>query len=290
MIIFFSDLSGLFEIGHSKMDIANILLLGILLTITVVFNEVSSLKILGIFPYQGKSHFFVFEPYLHQLVRRGHDVTVISYFPQKQPIQNYTDISLAGKQKIYEDVFEVDHNLYSLMKMMNGVMHNCVENCKTLLGDDNVQHLWKARVKFDLVLVEAFFGDCGLGLAHQFGAPVVGLTTHVIMPHHYDRFGIPYQFLQLGPAPTFLSRLGVTAMIEFAKLVVRWNVQTNEQNILETYFANIPPLEELGQEIKLLLVYTHPALFGPKALPENVKEVGGYHVAKAKPLPDVSRK
>lgn len=260
-----------------------------LLAILVTFKEVSSLKILGIFPYQGKSHFFVFQPYLHELVKRGHDVTVISYFPQKQPIQNYTDISLAGKEKIYEDIIELEQTFFSMLKTFNLILDTGLQNCRTLLENENVQRLWKSQEKFDVVLVEAFFTDCSLGLAYKLGAPIVALTTHFIMVQHYDRFAIPYQFLQFGPAPNFSYRFLVTLLLEFTKVYGRWTVQSNEEKILATYFDDLPPLEEIGREIKLLLPYTHSTLFGPKALPENIKEVGGYHVAKAKALPDVSK-
>lgn len=250
--------------------------------------SVSSIKILGIFPFQGKSHFFVFEPYLRELARRGHDVTVISYFPQKQVILNYTDISLAEKGKIYENIYQVEQTFFSKIEMMSSLFDNILENCKTLLTDENVQNLWKSQVKFDLVLVEAFFGDCGLGLAYKLEAPVIALTSHAMMPHHFDRFALPYQFLEMGPATTLIQRFVGTVSLEFLKWIVQWKVQSNEQSILAKYFHDIPPLEELGRDIKFILLYSHYALVGPKALPENVKEVGGYHVAKTKPLPDVS--
>ncbi|EFN66981.1 hypothetical protein EAG_15338 [Camponotus floridanus] len=60
----------------------------------------SKLKILGIFGHLGKSHFDMFKPLLEELARRGHEVTVVSYFPRtddakaKEPLPNYKDINL----------------------------------------------------------------------------------------------------------------------------------------------------------------------------------------------------
>jgi len=49
-------------------------------------------KVLGIFPFQGKSHFIVASALLRELANRGHDVTVISHHPQTEKIANYTDV------------------------------------------------------------------------------------------------------------------------------------------------------------------------------------------------------
>ncbi|XP_022814660.1 UDP-glucuronosyltransferase 2B2-like isoform X2 [Spodoptera litura] len=53
-------------------------------------------KILALLPYPGKSHFMVFEPILEELARRGHHVTVVSFFPSASPQANRRDVSLVG--------------------------------------------------------------------------------------------------------------------------------------------------------------------------------------------------
>lgn len=49
-------------------------------------------RLLGLFPFFGKSHFIMFEQLLKGLSRKGHQVDVISSFPLKRPYPNYTDI------------------------------------------------------------------------------------------------------------------------------------------------------------------------------------------------------
>lgn len=73
----------------------------ILLTICPVLQlscnvEAVPLKILGLFPHPGKSHFYFFQPILRELAGRGHDVTVISPFPDKNPPKGYHDLTLPG--------------------------------------------------------------------------------------------------------------------------------------------------------------------------------------------------
>lgn len=49
-------------------------------------------NILGVFPMPAKSHMTVHSALMKELARRGHNVTVFSPFPEKFPIQNFTDI------------------------------------------------------------------------------------------------------------------------------------------------------------------------------------------------------
>lgn len=54
-------------------------------------------RILGLFPFPGVSHFQFFHPVMKALAEAGHDVTVVSHFPIKEPIENYRDEALTGK-------------------------------------------------------------------------------------------------------------------------------------------------------------------------------------------------
>ena len=267
----------------------------LVLFVSVLFNEVLTLNILGVFPYQGKSHFYVFAPYLRELANRGHNLTVISYFPQEKPIENYRDISLAGKTKILEDVFPIDRSYLTIIQIGLFLTGSGRDNCITLLGDEGVQNLWKSKTKFDLVVVEQFNSDCALGLAHVLGAPVVGLTSHVLVPWHYEDYGIEYNpayvsclFLEGGTKPTLYQRIERSIFHNYFNYLYKFTCRRDNQNTLAQYFDNVPPLEELARNVKLMLLYTNPVLSGYGLYPPNIHEVGGYHVAKPKELPKVS--
>ncbi|CAG9788161.1 unnamed protein product [Diatraea saccharalis] len=264
---------------------------------TFNLNIVYSLNILGIFPYEGKSHFFVFKPYLEELAKRGHNVTVISYFPQSDPVENYNDISLAGKTKLLQEVFPISRSYWMFVHISLFLFNYGSANCRTLLANEQVQNLWKTKRKFDVIVVELFNSDCSLGLAHQLGAPVVGATTHTLMPYHHDRFGVPFnpsykhvEFFEGGTKPTFYQRLERTIVYYYIKILHRYLSQRTDENILRQYFDDVPPLEELAGDIKLLLLYEHYTMTGSLLYPPNVIKVGGYHVAKPKPLPEPLKK
>lgn len=58
------------------------------------FDSTESLKVLGLFPYPGVSHFYFFHPIMRGLAEKGHDVTVVSHFPDKSAPPNYIDVPL----------------------------------------------------------------------------------------------------------------------------------------------------------------------------------------------------
>lgn len=267
----------------------------ILSFLTLILYEVQSLNILGVFPYQGKSHFYVFDPYLRELTRRGHNVTVITPFPLKIQASNYRDISLADKVKVFEDFMPIHRSYLSILQIAFLLTYVGADNCRIMLENEEVQHLWKSKAKFDVVVVEQFNSDCALGLAYKLGAPVVGITSHTLMPWQYSRFGVPYnpayipvQFVEGGTKPTLYQRVERTLIQFYFTTVYKYTGQREDENTLRKYFDDVPPLEELGKEIKVLLWYMHHSLTGTLLLPQKIQEVNGYHVAEPKSLPSVS--
>lgn len=76
---------------HSKVPI-------LLLTISAIamIDSANGLRVLGLFPHPGNSHFDFFRPILRGLAETGHSITVISHFPEKHPPKNYKDKPLSG--------------------------------------------------------------------------------------------------------------------------------------------------------------------------------------------------
>ncbi|CAH2041366.1 unnamed protein product, partial [Iphiclides podalirius] len=235
--------------------------------------------------------------YLRELANRGHNVTVISHFPEKDPPKNYHDISLAGSIKILEDDMPLERSFMTILQVAIFLTTSGKENCEVMLANENVQGMIERKPKFDVVVVEQFNSDCALGIAYKLNAPVVGITSHILMPWHYSRLGIPnnpsyvsFHFLEGGTKPTFAQRLERVVFDLYFKTIYYLVSQRSDQNTLARYFDDIPPLEDLAREIKFLLLYHNFILTGSSLFPANVIEIGGYHVQKAKPLTGELRK
>jgi glucuronosyltransferase len=268
----------------------------LLASIILLIGNASALNILGIFPYQGNSHFIVFKVLLKELARRGHNVTVISHFPEKEPPANYHDISLAGSTPIVGDVVPL-HNRNILTHLAVGyfVTTSGRDICDILLANEQVINLVKEKRKFDVALVELFNSDCGLGIAYKLDTPVVSVTSHIMVPWNHDKFGlpsnpshVPFHFSDGGSRPTLLQKVERVLLGIYYKFMYSFVSQRNNQASLEKRFGSMPSLEDLGREIKFVLLYQHYTLTGRTLMPSNLIEVGGYHIPKAKALTDVS--
>lgn len=74
------------------------------IVLTTPSIEAKRKKILGLFPHPGISHFHFFHPIMRGLAERGHDVTVVSHFPDKSPPIGYRDVPLTGRETLSNTV------------------------------------------------------------------------------------------------------------------------------------------------------------------------------------------
>lgn len=68
----------------------------------IIFKYVSAEKILVVSPTQMRSHYIVIEQVLRDLAQSGHEITVVSQFPIKNPPTNYREILINVSSKSYE--------------------------------------------------------------------------------------------------------------------------------------------------------------------------------------------
>ncbi|XP_055920184.1 UDP-glycosyltransferase UGT5-like [Eupeodes corollae] len=269
-----------------------------LLCFTSIVNSIYGARILGLFPYPGKSHFDFFHPLFLGLAEAGHEVTVVSYFPNKQPVANYTDLTLDSLPVIvnYVDLkmIEMLHFWLREIRLANFVvLHQLgVEACDAAFQSNAIKEVLKSSKKFDVVLVENFSNDCMLAIAHKLGAPVVGLTSHAPMPWHYNRMGSPFvssfmpnHFLGHSSEMSFLQRLNNIVHQRLANFLYDFVTQRATNNMIRKYYGDsVPPIEDLVMNTSLMLINQHYSLNGPTPYTPGIVEIGGLHIQKAKPL------
>jgi glucuronosyltransferase len=259
--------------------------------------SVSSAKILALFPYIGKSHFDVFEPFVKELAARGHHVVVLSHFPQKQPIPNYTDLSLVGS--ITTDATDrIDlQNMSGLMLLKSLVkeISTFLKSCDQTLSFDKVQELMKSEVNFDLIITETFVTDCFLPFVHKFKAPHVAISSSVLFPWSNDRMGnpdnpsyIPTHATWFSDKMDFSERLfNVIINIGMKFLFNAIEVIVIQSYARKHFGDDVPLLSDIARNTSLLLVNSHFSLNRPRPYFPGTVEVGGLHIKPRKELPKV---
>lgn len=258
-----------------------------------------SYKILGIFPHSGKSHFDVFHPMLVALAKKGHQVTVLSHFPSKNPVDGYRDISLANTSQTLVNVFDVDkfqghrYEKYGTVVLLSMMAY---ETCEKGLSSKAVQDFLKRNDSFDLIITEYFNTDCFLGFAHKYKVPVISLSSCTIMPWMNDRFGnpdnpsyIPNNLMDYSDRLSFLERVENTLVLLLQRLYYHLVTDAQANALARKYFGeDLPSLKSIVYNTSIMMVNTHFSLNLPRPNVPGIIEIGGIHIGKVKKLPLVS--
>ncbi|XP_054739701.1 UDP-glycosyltransferase UGT5-like [Anastrepha obliqua] len=253
------------------------------------------LKILGLFPHPGISHFQFFHPIMRALAEKGHDVTVISHFPDKSPPARYRDLPLKDRATLMNSLdlkFFESPPFYSHFAEFFLLHEWGKDACNHTLRSDALAQVLRQRQRFDVIIMEQFNSDCMVAVAHQLKAPFIALSSCAMMPWHYERMGVPIVtssvpalFMGQSESMNFGARLANW----FTFHAMRWlydiySTRAADAMVRYKFGHDLPSVAELAKETSLYFVNQHFSLSGVKSLPPSVIELGGIHIQKAKPL------
>ncbi|XP_023297572.1 UDP-glycosyltransferase UGT5-like [Lucilia cuprina] len=252
-------------------------------------------KILGLFPHPGVSHFHFFHPILRGLAERGHEVTVVSHFPDKSPPIGYQDVPLTGRDTLTNSVdlkFFENRNFYNHFVEFFMLYEWGIEACNHTLRSDALRQVMRQGQRYDVILMEQFNSDCMMGVAHILGAPVIALSSCAMMPWHYERMGmpiipsyIPALFMGQSEEMSLGGRIGNWITFHGINLMYKlFSIPAADSLVQYKFGRDMPSVGELVKETNLMFVNQHFSLSGSKPLPPSVVELGGIHIQKAKPL------
>ncbi|CAH2232694.1 jg5319 [Pararge aegeria aegeria] len=249
----------------------------------------------------------VFEPFLKRLADRGHNLTVASFFPIRDPPPNVHEISFQGIYEIRLECIDLNNfeneNIFYRVPILGSVAkqilplqpfaNGAVKICERLL---DFQPLLEAlKGDYDLVIVENFMGDCMLGLSYAYGikAPIIALLSGTRMPWTMERVGAVDNPSYVPTITTsFTSQMSFTQRLENSLVSIglrEWfnrEILIKERKILEKKFGNIPDLRELGKNMSVILLNSLHVLSGAMPLVPGLVEVGGMHLSsERKPIP-----
>ncbi|RZC42904.1 UDPGT and/or Glyco tran 28 C domain containing protein, partial [Asbolus verrucosus] len=261
----------------------------------ILLCEVQGAKILGIFPVAGKSHYHLANSLMRGLAEKGHDVTMISPFKEKNPPPKngtYRDIVLTNIVKSDDkglNFFDFENMSFIIYGIFMNILGNSLT--ESTLSHPNVQKLLKSDEKFDVVIVEQFVNDGLKVLAYHYRAPLVSFVT----------FGSNAWInpLVANPAPpsyvaeqainfdhkNFFDRLKNTVIYMFGELNRNLIFFPAQNRIVKKYFPDAPDLDVIIYNISLVLLNSHVST--NKAVPRvpNMVDIGGFHVKPPKKLP-----
>ncbi|CAH1160087.1 unnamed protein product [Phaedon cochleariae] len=251
-------------------------------------------RILAVFSFCNHSHFWLGFRLVQELAKRGHEVTFINCFPQKTPIKNLRDVSVAEtkdaiKEKLSELVDFGQKSYWGQLEFMNevGIIYT-----KEVFSSPNVQNLLQSNEEFDLVLLEHFMNDAMVYFHHRFNCPLVFSApgpSSVLNNHLSANFAPPSYVPNLlsdhDSKMDFWERLTNTYLDVVGGINIHYSAIPNQAALLKEFFPTAPPLDDMLYNASLIFTSSHVSLYGPAPSQQNVKQIGGYHVPPVNPLP-----
>ncbi|XP_018563298.1 UDP-glucuronosyltransferase 2B10 [Anoplophora glabripennis] len=244
-------------------------------------------KILGIFPTPAVSHFTLGFRLMKELADRGHEVTMVSPFPQKTPIANYTDVAVESMTEALDEYKKDFFNRETMcftrkIKFIHNMGYSLTEK---LLSHDNFQKLLKSQAKFDVVIVEYFLAEAILGVGKVFDAPVVLFSSLPSYSSSNNIFAnpapssyVPHILTQYTGYMDLGERFVNLAYNTFDAFYKYYYMFPLHDKLLKTYISKDLDLEDVMHNASLILLNSHPSISEPVPHVPNMIEIGGFHV------------
>nr|CAI5843308.1 unnamed protein product [Callosobruchus analis] len=155
---------------------------GSLLVFSALCALAGSARILGVFQIPAHSHQSVFQPIWKELSLRGHQVTVVTTKPLKDPtLVNLTEIDVSlDTCSIFQSVnfIEFMSDEYSVYLKVDKLFEVNSLLAEALLSNKQFIKVYNdSKAEFDVVLVQTFFSPVLYAVAAKLGSPLIGVSS-----------------------------------------------------------------------------------------------------------------
>ncbi|XP_045474738.1 UDP-glycosyltransferase UGT5-like isoform X1 [Harmonia axyridis] len=270
--------------------------IGLLSVLMVFSTTVECAKILGVFHLAGKSHYMACSTLMKILAEKGHDVTVVAPLKEKNPPKNYRQIYLDGLSKKLEDfmikmnMFEFEPSPYVRPFFFHFMSTEFIED---VFNHTTFKEFMKTGEKFDAVIVEEFQAEAIKYVAHHFNAPLIVYSaqdandwTNAFQGNPDTPSYHPNFFLNdLQNHMSFLQRVENSFFYLYGKIMTHLINFPAHNRLVHKYFPNAPDLADIAYNVSLVLLNSDPSVHEPIPKVPSMKDIGGFHIRKPKPLP-----
>ncbi|KPJ19193.1 Ecdysteroid UDP-glucosyltransferase [Papilio machaon] len=267
-----------------------------LLSLVISNNEAAN--ILALYPSPSISHQDVFRPITLELVKQGHDVTVLTPFPmfkKGEAPKNLREIDVLDVTfGIYLDHFTKavtgsKSDLYMQFVNMTSAIH--LSSAAQMNAKEFKDVINDPEAKYDLIFIEALYTPF-LGISHVFKAPIIMVSSFGPYIDTYDIIGSPthpflyhHMYRQRLYNLTLWEKVSeLTMSLRFQKVLDEAE-DKNNRLLKEVFGPTTPNLSVLKNNVDLVFLNIHPIWEGNYPVPPNVIYMGGLHLSTPKELP-----
>ncbi|KAI5709574.1 hypothetical protein M8J75_001314 [Diaphorina citri] len=272
----------------------------------VTTSTVESANILAIFPSASYSHQMPFLAITRSLAQRGHNLTVITPNPSKEPIPNHTDIDISFTYNFWKAKgnetplinLQETQSSFQILRLFANIAYTVLETqFNSTPVQDFVKYLDKEKPTFDLLLYEKIMHTGYLGILPKIGHPPSIAILTLPLPCVLDSsLGymcnpavVPENMLMgFTNKMTFWERLQNHLFIFMMHIYLNTHVMKGQNELARKYFGHTgePTLQQMDRN-KSLLMMTNSWLYQyPRPVFPNTINVGPTHIGDPKPLPE----
>ncbi|XP_067631963.1 UDP-glucosyltransferase 2-like [Eurosta solidaginis] len=284
---------------------------GVLLALAMLLTQIlttNGAKILAVYAFPGRSHYMMHRVIIKELVKHGHEVTMITAQTLK-PLNlgtNYTEILIEPEFDFWAKIYETAgaSSMYDFTEngsyLIQVLIHFIVVSTEYALQQPNVQAIINAQQTkgvYDLLIVEQLCQEAFLALSHIYDVPVISTCTFAQAPYMSQMFGfisplsyVPFNFMPFTDHMTFWERVENTYYTLKFDLDREYRYFPGMDELVKKYFGHLsidfPTTSAMSRNLSAMLInnYTPLVLPGPKM--ENMVNVGGMHIYPNKSLPN----
>ncbi|XP_014289130.1 UDP-glucosyltransferase 2 [Halyomorpha halys] len=254
-------------------------------------------NILVMMPFPMYSHTKSYLPLFLELAERGHNVTMVSQFPLKEPVPNFNEVIVEDTMKKRMDKFDQRAMEWFLMKVLGPRLFCSFMLDSALESESLTAFLKDTDSKFDMVITETFFcQEPFIALGHKYGAVQVSVQTISLFmglarvtgnPHNPAY--MPSSLFPLTHHMNFWERSKNTLVnfVDYIMCHTSWMyLDYWMRSRFEQYpgFENLPPIMDMFKNVSLVLVDNQMAISYPRPYLPNVVEIGGLTIKEGDKL------
>ncbi|CAH0715012.1 unnamed protein product, partial [Brenthis ino] len=266
----------------------------IIVLFVVQFVHIKSARILAVYPTPSISHQVVFRSLTDELIKHGHQITVVTTdpkYPKGQSPTNLTEIDMHDlSYGIWRDVLlrskSADHESTALEIIFRGSSNVF----KAQLNTQEFQDIIK-KGEYDLLMLEAYLKPV-LVLSEIFKVPVILVSSLGAVNENFRAVGVPtHPFIY--PSPVQRKIYNLTNLEKLQQWYDHWTMENifsaidvDDDKMLKSLFGpEIPYIDKLLNNIDMLMINTHPIWLENQPVPPNTIYIGGLHLKPPQDLP-----
>ncbi|XP_053964603.1 UDP-glucosyltransferase 2-like [Anastrepha ludens] len=289
---------------NSKIFIG-LLVLAILLAATPPSNGA---RILAVYSFPGKSHFMMHRALMSELIKNGHQVTMITAYTMASLNLgcNYTEILIEPVYDFWKDIKEDAgaKNIFELTTMDVPAFFQMLQ----VLGMATTEHALKQpKVQaiintkqtegvYDLLLVEQFYQEAFLALSYIYKIPIVSTSTLGYENHMSQMVGIitpwsyvPHGFLPYTDRMSFWERAKNAYYSLYEDLHREYKYFPLMDELVTKYFGHLgidlPKVSAMEKRLSAILLNSYAPLTSARPTIDALVPVGGMHIYPPEKLP-----